>query len=64
MLFLFKGKPRNNISEEELKLLQSCEILVVDPNLVVDYDLIDKLPNLRWMQSLWAGEHQVGNERK
>lgn len=62
MLFLLKGN--SQISPEELNLLKSCEILLVDPNIIVDRDLIHKLPNLRWMQSLWAGEDQVGNEGK
>jgi hypothetical protein len=42
------------LSDEEVLSLQSVEILIADPK--VYRRLSISLPNLKWMQLLWAGE--------
>ena len=42
------------LSDEEVSSLQSVEILIADPKVYRRLSL--SLPNLKWMQLLWAGE--------
>lgn len=48
-----RGKP--TISEKEMEDLKSCEILIADPNIIMDHNMANNLPNLKWMHCLWAG---------
>ncbi|XP_077997379.1 glyoxylate/hydroxypyruvate reductase A-like [Glandiceps talaboti] len=45
------------LSNEELKELAEAEILLTDPGVVVN--LLYKFPNLKWMQSTWAGVDNI-----
>ena len=47
------------MSGESLDKLQSTDILVTEPALLGKHSLLYKLPNLKWMQSTWAGVDQV-----
>ncbi|XP_072020170.1 uncharacterized protein in proB 3'region-like isoform X2 [Amphiura filiformis] len=40
-------------SDEVVKALQDAEVIVTDPWLV--FPIMDKLPNLKWVQGSWAG---------
>ena len=42
-------------SEADKNELNGAEILLADPGLVASLGFTQILPNLRWMQSIWAG---------
>ena len=43
------------LDESEVDQLHDASVLVIDPALVSQLNLLYKLRNLKWLQSTWAG---------
>ena len=50
---------KNFKTQSDRDEIQAATILLTDPGLIAKLNLAQLLPNLKWMQSTWAGESKL-----
>ncbi len=54
-LLILPNSADDAVAAVDVSNLQDSSILLCDPSLVRQFRIAQRLPNLRWMQSTWAG---------